>query len=78
VEKDHGRIETRRYYQSDHLEWFADQAKWEGLTSVGMVESILEHPAKERGKWHFGIEDEKGEKRGVFLRHWKRRVVASS
>ena len=40
VEKDHGRIETRRYYQSDQLDWFADRAKWEGLQSVGMVESI--------------------------------------
>jgi predicted transposase YbfD/YdcC len=42
VEKDHGRIETRRYYQSDYLDWFADQAKWEGLSSLGMVESIRE------------------------------------
>lgn len=46
VEKDHGRIETRRYYQSDHLEWFADKAKWEGLASVGMVESIREIEGK--------------------------------
>jgi predicted transposase YbfD/YdcC len=42
VEKDHGRIETRRYYQSDELDWFADKAKWEGLQSVGFVESIRE------------------------------------
>ena len=42
VGKDHGRIETRRYYQSTELEWFADKAKWEGLTSVGMVEAIRE------------------------------------
>jgi predicted transposase YbfD/YdcC len=42
VEKDHGRIETRRYYQSDHLDWFADKEKWEGLNSVGMVESLRE------------------------------------
>lgn len=42
VEKDHGRIETRRYYQSDHLDWFADKEKWEGLNSVGMVESFRE------------------------------------
>lgn len=41
-EKDHGRIETRRYYQSDELDWFADREKWEGLRSVGMVESIRE------------------------------------
>jgi len=42
VEKDHGRIETRRYYQSAELAWFADRAKWEGLRSVGMVEAIRE------------------------------------
>lgn len=42
VEKDHGRLETRRYYQSAELEWFADLGKWEGLHSVGMVESIRE------------------------------------
>jgi len=42
VEKDHGRLETRRYYQSDSLDWFADKAKWEGLASIGMVESVRE------------------------------------
>jgi predicted transposase YbfD/YdcC len=42
VEKDHGRIETRRYYQSAELDWFADRAQWEGLRSVGLVEAIRE------------------------------------
>jgi predicted transposase YbfD/YdcC len=42
VEKDHGRIETRRYYQSAELGWFADRAQWDGLQSVGMVEAIRE------------------------------------
>ena len=42
VEKDHGRIEIRHYYQSDQLDWFADLKKWEGLKSVGMVESTRE------------------------------------
>jgi predicted transposase YbfD/YdcC len=46
VEKDHGRLETRRYYQSAALDWFADQAKWEGLRSVGMVEAIREMSGK--------------------------------
>jgi predicted transposase YbfD/YdcC len=46
VEKDHGRLETRRYYQSDCLGWFADQGKWEGLASVGLVESIRELDGK--------------------------------
>lgn len=47
VEKDHGRIETRRYYQSAELAWFADRAKWEGLQSVGMVEAIREVGAQQ-------------------------------
>jgi predicted transposase YbfD/YdcC len=42
VEKDHGRIETRRYYQSDALGWFADREQWAGLRSVGMVEAMRE------------------------------------
>jgi len=42
VEKDHGRLETRRYYQSAKLEWFADRAQWEGLQTVGMVEAERE------------------------------------
>lgn len=42
VEKDHGRLEIRRYYQSAELDWFADRAKWEGLRSLGMVESVRE------------------------------------
>ena len=42
VEKDHGRLETRRYWQSDSLDWFADLGQWEGLRSVGVVESRRE------------------------------------
>jgi len=46
VEKDHGRLEIRRYYQSDQMDWFADRFKWEGLKSVGMVESVREVDGK--------------------------------
>ena len=42
IEKDHGRIEIRRFYQSAELAWFADLEKWEGLKSVGLVESVRE------------------------------------
>jgi predicted transposase YbfD/YdcC len=41
-EKEHGRITTWHYHQSDRLEWFEDRAEWEGLQSVGMVETITE------------------------------------
>lgn len=39
VDKGHGRLETRRYWQSDQLGWFADRKKWAGLRSVGVVEA---------------------------------------
>jgi predicted transposase YbfD/YdcC len=46
VEKEHGRLETRRYYQSAELAWFADRAAWEGLRTVGMVEAVRETGGK--------------------------------
>jgi predicted transposase YbfD/YdcC len=42
IEKDHGRIETRRYWITGQIGWFADRSLWEGLHSFGMVESIRE------------------------------------
>lgn len=42
VEKDHGRTTTWHYHQSDMIEWFADKEEWEGLRSVGMVETHTE------------------------------------
>ena len=40
IEKNHGRVETRRYWQSTDLDWFEDRPLWKGLKSIGMVESI--------------------------------------
>ncbi len=40
VEKDHGRIETRRYWITSQIDWMADRPDWEGLKSIGMVESV--------------------------------------
>jgi predicted transposase YbfD/YdcC len=39
VDKEHGRHEVRRYWQSAKLDWFADKGAWEGLQSVGVVEA---------------------------------------
>ena len=46
MEKDHGRITTWHYHQSDRIEWFEEKKEWEGLTSVGMVETITEQNGK--------------------------------
>ena len=40
IEKDHGRIETRRFWQSTDTQWFADRKRWERLASFGAVESV--------------------------------------
>jgi len=42
VEKGHGRLETRRYWQTEKIAWYADQGQWEALRSVGLVESVRE------------------------------------
>lgn len=42
IDKGHGRLETRRYWQSEKIDWFADKNEWEGLSSVGLVESVRE------------------------------------
>ncbi len=39
-ETGHGRSETRRYYQSTHIDWFEDKPMWKELHSIGMVESL--------------------------------------
>ena len=42
IESDHGRIETRRYWITEEINWFADIHLWEGLRSVGIVDSVRE------------------------------------
>jgi len=42
VDKEHGRLEIRRYWQTEDLDWFADRAQWAGLRSVGVVEAVRE------------------------------------
>jgi predicted transposase YbfD/YdcC len=39
TDKGHGRVEVRRYWQTEKLEWFADRKAWAGLRSVGVVEA---------------------------------------
>src|SRR5262249_236136 len=42
VEKDHGRIETRRYWQADAPEWLSEFERWRDLKSVRLVEATRE------------------------------------
>ncbi len=40
TEKDHGRIEKRRYWLVSEIDWLAGKKEWAGLCSIGMAESI--------------------------------------
>jgi len=42
LEKGHGRVEKRRYWLTNRLDWFREKNEWAGLTSVGMVEATRE------------------------------------
>ncbi len=46
VEKDHGRLETRKYYQVKIDRWTHSKKEWVGLQTVGMVESHREIQGK--------------------------------
>jgi predicted transposase YbfD/YdcC len=41
AEKGHGRIETRRYYMCDRVDWLEKEEEWAGLKSIGMVKSTV-------------------------------------
>jgi predicted transposase YbfD/YdcC len=40
VEKDHGRIEKRRYWLVDEIDWLVARHDWVGLHSISMIERI--------------------------------------
>lgn len=42
VDGGHGRIETRHYTLTAHVDWFEEKSKWKKLTTFGMVESSRE------------------------------------
>ncbi len=74
IEKSHGRIETRRYWQSNQIEWFEERKAWEKLTSFGMVESIREingETSVERRYYLSSLENSITQLAGAVRNHWR-------
>lgn len=46
VEKGHGRLETRRYWLTDKIDWLVQKSEWKGLKAIAMVESTREIQGK--------------------------------
>jgi predicted transposase YbfD/YdcC len=42
VDKGHGRLEIRRCWQSEDIDWFEDRGLWENLRSVAVIEAVRE------------------------------------
>lgn len=42
IDKGHGRLEIRRYWQTEDIDWFSDLPQWPGLKSFGLVHSTCE------------------------------------
>lgn len=50
IDGEHGRIEIRKHWITDEIDWLENAEKWRGLTSIGMIEStriIKEKETKE-------------------------------
>lgn len=45
TDADHGRIETRRYWVTEEINWISQKNQWDGLKSVGMIEYFSENKA---------------------------------
>lgn len=40
-EKARGQIETREYYQTDHIKWMQEKDRWKGIKTIGMVQNTI-------------------------------------
>jgi predicted transposase YbfD/YdcC len=73
TDKEHGRLEVRRYWQSEKLQWFADRGEWDGLRSVGVVEARRTLQGKETVERRYYLSSLKAEA-ATFARavrgHW--------
>ena len=47
LEKGHGRIERREYFQTNDIEWFSERKLWKGLKTIGMVRRTVTYKGKE-------------------------------
>ena len=69
LEKEHGRIETRKYWVSSILDWCKQKGDWAGLCSVGMVEATREIQGRTSTEVRYFISSLAGDSAQKFA-HW--------
>jgi len=74
IDKQHGRIEVRRYYATSDCEWLRKKAEWEGLQSIVMVErerTILGEETSRERKYYISSLAADAKQLGKAIRsHW--------
>ena len=74
VDGDHGRVEVRRCYASDDIEWLRRKGEWEGIRSIAMVESQRraggQEASRERRYYISSLEADAKQLNRVIRSHW--------
>ena len=55
MEKAHGQIETREYYQTEGIQWLTQRKERKGLKSIGMEEKATQKDGLERKECRYYI-----------------------
>lgn len=55
IEKSHGQIEVREYYQTDDIKWLASKSKWKNLKSIGIIEKTIKKDDNEKKEIRYYI-----------------------
>jgi predicted transposase YbfD/YdcC len=74
VDGDHGRVEVRRCYATDDIEWLRRKCEWKGIRSIAMIESERsvagQEASRERRYYISSLEADARELNRVIRGHW--------
>ncbi|GAB3374162.1 ISAs1 family transposase [Azotobacter armeniacus] len=72
LDKEHGRLEVRRYSLSHNLDWLEPRAEWKGLTALGRVESTRQVGGQETRECRYFLSSigDLEQFAGVVREHW--------
>ena len=55
IEKAHGQVEKREYYQTEDIRWLVQKKEWKGIKSIGMEEKTIQDEKGERKEYCYYI-----------------------
>ena len=74
VDGDHGRVEVRRCYATDDIDWLRRKGEWKGIRSIAMVESQRsvggQEASRERRYYISSLEADAKQLNRVIRSHW--------